>query len=263
VKQLLECNNNKGLLGMKKLIFLLMVLVMVVGCSSEDETLTQPTGLEQGAAIGQAQMGSVMAVEMLGSVLDFAAMAPVVTRDDPYQSLTYENGAWTWIYTYSDGSGSVSMEMWLQYQDATGTPTQFPENAVSLSYLIDFSGDLDMTEGDTHFIASWVYETAAEVSGLNTTVLTVDWTGSQDYTTSWTNPSGTGSVDFAMTWATGDTGLIVPLDGTCPEGSIHFTFAPYEMDMVFDGSDTASWDLYWNDENLVSSGTEQLECISD
>jgi hypothetical protein len=247
---------------MKKLIFLLMVLVMVVGCS-DDETTTQPTGLEQGAAIGQAGMGAGMAVEMLGSVMDFAAMAPVVTRDDPYQSLTYENGAWTWVYTYSDENGSVSMEMWLQYLNAMGTPVPDPDDAVSMRFLIDFSGDLDLTEGDTHYISSWVYETAAEVTGLNTTVLTVDWTGSQDYSTSWTTPSGTGNVDFAMTWATGDSGLIVPLDGTCPEGSIHFSYAPYEMDMVFDGSDTASWELYWNDDDLVASGTEALECVGD
>jgi len=47
---------------MKKLIFLMMVLVMVVGCS-DDETTTQPTGMEQGAAIGQAQMGAGMAAD--------------------------------------------------------------------------------------------------------------------------------------------------------------------------------------------------------
>lgn len=244
---------------MKKLFFLLMVLVMVVGCS-DDETTTQPTGMEQGAAIGQAGMGAEMAAEMLGSIIDFATMAPVVTRDEPYTNLTYENGAWTWIFTYSDDDGSVSMEMWLQYIDATGTPVPDPDNAVSFSYLIDFTGNLDFTEGDSQYISSWVYETAAEVSGLNTMVLTVDWAGSQDYSTQWITPSGNGSVDFAITWATGDSGLTVPLDGSCPDGSIHFTFAPYEMDMLFDGTDTANWELYWNDENLVASGTETLEC---
>jgi hypothetical protein len=35
------------------------------------------------------------------------------------------------------------------------------------------------------------------------------------------------------------------------------------MDMVFDGSDTASWELYWNDDDLVASGTEALECVGD
>ncbi len=192
-----------------------------------------------------------------------ARIATTSPRDDPYQSLTYDGEAWTWVLEYSDENGSFSMNMWLQYLDATGMPVPDPDNAVSLSFLIDYSGDLNFTEGDTEYIADWVYESAAEVDGLNTMVLTVDWTGSQDYSIAWTSPSSNGNIDYAMTWATGDAGLIVPLDGGCPDGSIHFTYAPYEMDMIFDGSDTASWELYWNDEELVASGTEALDCISD
>ena len=113
--------------------------------------------------------------------------------------------------------------------------------------------------GEFHYITSWDYSTDTAVSGLNTEVLQADWSGNQEYSTSWSSSSSNGDVEFSMSWITGDLGMTLPLNGDCPEGSIDFIFAPYEMEMVFDGSSTASWTLNLNDQ-MISNGTEQLEC---
>ena len=76
-------------------------------------------------------------------------------------------------------------------------------------------------------------------------------------------PSYDQTSSYVVDWETVDGGITVA-PGGCPSGTIRYTFDPYHLDVVFDGSSTATHTLYNSSGGTVASGsgTYPLSCGS-
>ncbi len=143
---------------------------------------------------------------------------------------------------YGDNwTGSV----WVQYLD-DGTPVQDKELADSIHIVMDltilYSGEGPAVE--------LIIDSDITVTGLGTGTLVAEGSGGYTYDS---------LVNYSATWETvGPDHVQIPEGGGCPTGEIEYTMAPYTMNIIYDGSPTASYTVYDGGGSAVDDGTGNI-----
>jgi hypothetical protein len=128
-------------------------------------------------------------------------------------------------------------------------------------YSEDGVGDFSYEDDRSALYAHQEFANEATVDGLDSATLTIDGAGGYDFTYEAHSDGNSATLDLSVTWETLGGGISVPVGG-CPTGTIRYHFAPYYVDVVFDGDDTVTYTLYTADGDPVPghSGLETMVC---
>jgi hypothetical protein len=261
-------------LALLPVLLLACALLALAGCSDDDDgddgnNPTDPGGgsdtFTQEVAVTQTQLAAPLAVNI---VQDMPAFAQGFSGKDAGKNWDYDYGwnqdtqRWEASWNYDEGGYSYSWSYSVQYRDAMGDPVQEVGDAVSLQYMQDGDAGYDYDDGQgTAIVWSQLWDNDVTLTGLDTDSRVMQGSGGYDLDYTVTSGENTQSYDLSTLWETQGSGVVYPVDG-CPSGTIRFFFDPYYMDVVFDGSSTASYTLYDGngDEVPGGSGTEPLFC---
>ena len=275
-------------LGSLSATLLLTGTILLAGCGDDDDGGTGPTGgndadLPQGIAEEQVGTTVELATDLVVSVQDLAANGSSAltgfgggffpfekaAADDPTESKTYDDQSGQWNYTYvesfAEGGSSSSIDMTgtLQFLDAMANPQQEPDaSTTSMSYDLDavFGFDFSFTDqggNTTTTTLDMDYTAQTTVTGLDSSILRVDSSGSQVVSTSTDTGQGASSYDFSMDWDMNVDAPTTPVG--CPTGTVTFDFAQWSVAVTYDGSPSASWQMLDNGVP-VANGSETLPC---
>ena len=231
-----------------KIIMSMSVLLLfgLVGCS-DDDSPTDPGGggggggggdqFDQASALAQAQSAAPQAVGMVESISSIAAGV-----DNKQGSYNWNASEERWESDYMADVGGYSYD-WMytvQYLDGDGNPQQESAGASSLTHSMTGTGGSDINQGGYNIVYDFNYNYSTTISGLGSATHVMTGAGgySIDYTYS---GNGVNQVaDYVVEWETLSPGVSVPATGGCPTGTIQYKFNPFEMDVVFNGTSTAS-----------------------
>lgn len=281
-----------GLLG--TIALLLALGLCIAGCSKDNggflempaNTVDDPgdTGSEQFSetlvseqAVNYAEQ-SVSMVEILptypdgfsakNSKLGFTtlpAFADRFTGKDGELGFNWNEAGdyWEARLILSDDGLYLNLYASVQFQDNQGQPIRQSDGADRMIYSESATLGVDQTEGDEHTVINIQGSAELVLSGLQTTTWNLMGTCSQDIEYTYDSPERTESLDTTISWEILPDGLSLPIDG-CPSGTIRYSLPPYRLDIVFDGTDTASYTLYDAQDNIIpeASGTESTYCGS-
>ncbi len=238
--------------------------LVVVGCSSDDDTPTTPGGeiteFNEELADAQASVTAPMAIEMVENMPFFAD--GFTGKDFSYTfAWDSEYQAWSAHTTYDAEGYSFEFAYYVQFRDAQGNPQMTNDGAVSMHYVEDGVGDFSYEDDRSALYAHQEFSNEMEVDGLDTTTLVIAGSGGYDFTYEAYSDGNQATLDLTVTWETLGGGISFPENG-CPTGSIRYHFSPYYVDVVFDGDDTVNYTLYNAEGTPVQggSGTEMMTC---
>ena len=245
------------------LVMILTLGLVMTGCSSDDETPTDPANItEFDADLAQSQtaIAAPMAIEMVENMPFFSN--GFTGKDFSYTfAWDAETQSWRAETTFSDDGYSFQFVYHVQFRDSDGTPQQSDVGAVSMYYTDDGVGDFTYEDDRSSLYAHQEFANELTVDGLDTTTLVIDGSGGYDFTYEAHSDGNSATMDLTVTWETLAGGISFP-EGGCPTGSIRYHFAPYYVDVIFDGDDTVTYALYTTDGVPVpgGSGTEMMLC---
>jgi hypothetical protein len=246
------------------MVMLLSLSVFALaGCGDDDPAAPGGGGnnsgddFDQATAVTQAQVASPQAVALVESIQGMAL--GVGNKNYAYNTA---NQRWEYDYSWSQAGYEYDWFYTVQYLDGAGNPQQDADGAASIRHTMDGSGEYSLTQSGTSLDYDFTYIYDMTVSGLGGSTYTMNGTGSTviDYTYSYQGT--TQSADYVMNWSTLDPGITVPENG-CPSGTIRYDMDPYRLDVVFNGTGTATSTLYDGSGNTVAAGggTHQVGCV--
>lgn len=244
-----------------------LLLFSLSGCSDDDSPYNPGGGgggggdtFDQQTAQVQAQAAAPQAIGMVESVSTIAAG---VNKQGDY-GWNADMMRWEYDYVYTVAGYSYDWMYTVQYRDGSGTPQMDVAGASSVAHTMNGTGTYSSNQGGFDIDYDYVYEYDTVITGLggNTYTMTGDGGYSFDYTY-----SGSGvnqSSSYQVDWTALSPGVMVPANGGCPTGTIRYTFTPYTMDMVFDGSSTATASMSDGVGNSVplTPDTYDLSCTT-
>jgi hypothetical protein len=124
-------------------------------------------------------------------------------------------------------------------------------------------GDMDYAASHSGYdiTYNYVYDYDVTISGIGTALYTMTGSGGYDMDYHIVGAGSNQTYNYDVDWETLEGGITVA-PGGCPSGTIRYTFEPYHLDVVFDGTDTAVHTLYNSSGDTVpaGSGTYPLYC---
>jgi len=215
------------------------------GCGGDDDD--SPTGpgggnqnppaddFDQFTAQQQAQVALPQAVSLVESML---VLAGGITAKDGDYSYNEEAGRWEWHWVYDEADYVYDWFYTVQYLDENGQPQPGAAGASSFRHTMEGTADYDVTEDDYHLVYSYSYNYDTTISDLGSDALTMTGGGGYDFDYRYTGNGVDYDYSYVIAWETVGDGIVYPAGG-CPSGTIRYTFAPYTMDIVFDGTAVA------------------------
>lgn len=261
MRHLRHLSRSNGVL----LLLLLCLAATAPGCGDDDDGAPSPTGpattdFDEIMATGQAAYAAPLAVAMLENVAVFAQ--GVAGKDLDY-SFSYDEDDQHWIatMTYDQDGYTYAYTYTVQYRDAMGQPQQEAQGAASMRYTQDGTSLFNFSGDGYVLVMSYDFDSDVTASGLGTGALLVDGGGGYDLDYDVTSDGRREQLAFSASWQTLGDGVSYPTDG-CPTGTMRYSFAPYRMDIVFDGTSTAAYTLHDGAGSQVpeASGTVELYC---
>jgi hypothetical protein len=253
----------------KLLIFTLLALaVALAGCSDDDDGDDNPTNpgsddeFTQQIAVSQAQLAVAQATALVQTVPLYAGGIGGKVDGDYTFGWNAETEQWEATYTFGDANTSYDWFYSVQYRDLMGDPQQEAAGAESLRYTQDGTVEFlfEDTQGGT---IDWtqIWEQDVTLTGLSLAEQLMSGSGSISLDWQYVGTEANQSYDLLMSWQTTGSGLVVSSDG-CPTGTMRFSMPPYQMDVVFDGTATATYTMVDGNGNAVpgGSGTTTLSC---
>lgn len=246
------------------LVLILALGLVMTGCSSDDDdNPTEPTTISEfDADLAQAQtaIAAPMAIEMVENMPFFSD--GFIGKDFSY-TFAWDTATQSWRAetTFSDDGYSFQFVYHVQYRDSQGNPQQSDAGAVTMYYTEDGIGDFTFEDDRSSLYAHQEYENELTIRGLDTTTLLITGSGGYNFIYEVYSDGNEATLDLTVTWETLGNGISFPEDG-CPVGAIRYHFAPYYVDVIFDGNDTVDYTLYTSDGVPVpgGSGTETMLC---
>jgi hypothetical protein len=241
---------------------LMSVGLLMAGCGGDDGP-TDPgtvTEFDQELALQQAAISAPMAIEMVENMPLFAD--GVAGKDFSYSfAWDQETMSWRAEYAYDEAGYSFEFVYHVQFLDGQGNPQPSEVGAVAMNYSEDGVGDFVYEDERSSLYAHQEFSNEMAVAGLDTDTYTIQGSGGYDFRYEAHSDGNSATLDLTVTWETLADGISYPVEG-CPTGAIRYHFAPYYVDVTFDGSDTAIYVLYDAAGNPVpgGSGTEMLSC---
>ena len=271
----------------------LAALLTFTGCGDDDSKPTGPSGsddvndVEATAAVEfvtpfavglveQAAMVASLELEGLGSPPDLGGFARTGSEDlaraaEPSWSLEWDaaNQEYVGTFAYDDPPAFVfDLVHRVQYRDAQGQPQGFAQHSADKTdgarYRATAALAIDLgaaSEGEATGTMVASYEADTTIAGLLSGSYTAVGTGTYDVDVDVTATSEGQTQSLQM-----DVSMSYELDiavsaGGCPTGTSTIVFAPYRLDVTYDGTATATWTLSrtTNGEVLLN-GAETLSC---
>ncbi len=245
------------------LMALLAVTLLAAGCGDDDNPSNPGGGgsdqFDQTSAETMADANVQQAV-MLADNINEIGQGVDTAKSGNYQ-WNPEEQRWEFHYQWDYQGFHYVWDLSVQYLDADGNPVQHRADATSAHHIMDGSGNYQTTNDGTTITWLGTYHWDVTVSGLHTGTYTA--TGGGTYSADYTVQGGAFNMSrhYVIDWEILDPGLVKPAGG-CPTGTVRFTMAPYVLDVVFDGTDTANWSLKNAGGDVVDSGTRSLDCGS-
>jgi len=218
-----------------------LLLFTLAGCSSDDSPNNPGGGggddtFDQTSAQLQAQTAAPQAV---GTVESISQIANGVNKQGSY-NWNATDMQWEYNYVYDVAGYSYDWLYTVQYLDAGGNPQQEATGASTVASTMTGTGSYDFSQGGYNYVYDMMYEYNTTISGLDTSTYTMTGDGGYDIDYSYTGQGVNQNASYVVNWETLDPGITVPASGGCPTGTIQYTFNPYVMDVVFNGTGTAS-----------------------
>jgi len=234
------------------------------GCG--DDEPTNPGGNNTGddfnetAAVTQASVAAPQAAALAQSI---TSIADGVGAKDGIYAWNAETMRWEYHYVYSGAGYDYDWTYTAQYLDGEGTPQQYAAGAATVVHTMHGDMDFASNQGGYNVTYDYVYDYDVTISGVGTSLYTMTGSGGYDVDYHIVGPSYDQTASYVVDWETVDGGITVA-PGGCPSGTIRYTFDPYHLDVVFDGSSTATHTLYNGSGGVVASGsgTYPLSCGS-
>jgi len=219
-----------------------LLMFSLAGCSDDDSPNNPGNGsggedFDQQTAQLQAQSAAPQAIGMVESISTIAA--GIDTKQGTYGWNAAEQ-RWEYDYMYNYAGYTYDWLYTVQYLNSTGDPQQEAAGASSVVHTLNGTGSYGVTQDGYTIDYDYVYEYDTTIAGLGGSTYTM--TGNGGYSIDYTY-SGQGvnqSADYVVSWTTLSPGITIPANGGCPTGTIRYTFNPYSMDVVFNGSSTAT-----------------------
>jgi hypothetical protein len=230
------------------------------GCGDDDDDNPMgpepPSGhseFDQSTAVSQASTAAPQAVALVQSMTVLAGgFSPRSAGGDTY-SWNETTGRWEWHYIWDQTGYDYDWFYTVQYLDAQGTPQQQPTGAATIAHTMNGTGDYHQESDGTVVDYNYAYTYSVSTTGLGTEALRMAGTGGWDFDYAWSNGSQSQAYSYEIGWQTLDDVITIPLGG-CPTGTIRYTFAPYHLDIVFNGTSTAVATLYDGNGSIVTAG---------
>lgn len=192
----------------------------------------------------------------------------------PTWSLTWDVEAQEWIGRFQDDqmpASDLHFEHRVQYQDAAGVPlasdadlatsADRARHTTDASMFVDLGLSLDdpAVSGTVSMTSVASTTIAGLLEGTDSAVATARYALAVDMTVEHDGETRRQQIDVAM-----DTELdIAVADSGCPTGTARVTYPGYRVDVAFDGTSTATWELRRLPAGtLVQSGAEDLGCAA-
>jgi hypothetical protein len=253
------------------------IALIAGGCGGDKSTGpdNDNSAFDQPAAVTQAAVAAPQAVALAQSITALAGgvggasyvtprgaagarPVPPFLVDAGATGGTYGWNAETmrWEYRYLDDETDYDYD-WtytVQYRDSDGVPLQFPTGAALLHHTMHGTMDYASSQSGYNLTYNYMYDYDVTITGLGTSLFTMAGSGGYDIDYQYVGNGVNQDINYAVDWETLGGGITVA-PGGCPSGTIRYTFAPYHLDVVFNGSSSATYTLYDGGGGTVAAGS--------
>lgn len=251
-----------------RLLITLALMAMLafgcIGCLGDDDDDTTgpgtPDEFDQPTAIAQSQLAGPQAVTMVENMSTIAG--GVGTFRDDYSWNAAEQ-RWEYNYVWSDSGYDYDWLFTVQYL-ASGTPQQDEDGADAINHTMHGTMDYEDSQQGADIVLHYIYDYDVTITGMSTrSVLTLEGGGYFDIDYTYSFGGINQSYNYVANWETvGPNHIQAEENGGCPTGTIRYSMDPYYLDVVFDGSSSATATLYDGNDAVVpgGGGTYSLNC---
>lgn len=236
----------------------------LAGCGGDDDAPTDPgggsTGLDtftEEAAVTQAQTAAPQAVALVSQITSLAVGIGGKTSTYAWNESTQR---WEWHYISDEEGYLYDLIYTVQYLNGN-TPQQEALGASSVHHTMIGTGAWDFSSDGYNFVYDFSYVYDTTITGLGTGAYVMMGSGTYDIAYQYTGDGGNQSANYTSSWEILGNGITVTAGG-CPNGTVRYQFGSFHTDVVFNGTNTATYTTYNGSGGVVAAGggTEWIGC---
>lgn len=205
---------------------------------------------DQTTAMSQAQVAGPQGVALVESMQDIAGGVTLANKAYAWNAETQQ---WEYHYVYELAGYQYDWFLAVQYLDGAGNPVMESVGATSARHTMTGVADYSVNQAGFNLDYSYTYEYDVTLAGLGTDTVVMTGNGGFDLDYTYSGQGVNQTATYALVWQTQGDGISYPTGG-CPTGTIRYAMDPYYMDLVFNGSGTATSTLYDGGGNAVAGG---------